>query len=53
MDEHILIGHYERDLTPGVDVIMKISDALAVSFDYLIGKTTLVLYQHHKNIRRN
>ena len=32
-------------MTPGVDVIIKISDALSISIDYLIGKTTLLLDQ--------
>jgi transcriptional regulator with XRE-family HTH domain len=41
-----IIGRYERDLmTPGVDVIIKISDALSISIDYLVGKTTLLLDQ--------
>jgi transcriptional regulator with XRE-family HTH domain len=39
-----IIGRYERDImTPGIDVIMKIADALSVSIDYLVGKTTLIL----------
>ena len=32
-------------MTPGVDVIIKISDALSISIDYLVGKTTLLLDQ--------
>ncbi len=41
-----IIGRYERDLmTPGVDVIIKIADALGISIDYLVGKTNLLLDQ--------
>lgn len=39
-----VIGRYERgDITPSIDVVSKISDALEVSVDYLIGKTNLLL----------
>jgi transcriptional regulator with XRE-family HTH domain len=39
-----VIGRYERgDITPSIDVVEKISDALEVSIDYLIGKTKMVL----------
>jgi transcriptional regulator with XRE-family HTH domain len=39
-----IIGRYERNImTPSIDVIMKISDKLGVSIDYLVGKTNLEL----------
>lgn len=39
-----VIGRYERgDITPSIDVVSKISDALEVSIDYLIGKTRMEL----------
>lgn len=39
-----MIGSYERgDITPSIDVVSKIADALEVSVDYLIGKTNLLL----------
>ena len=39
-----IIGRYERNImTPSIDVIIKIADALNVSIDYLVGKTTLEL----------
>lgn len=39
-----IIGRYERDIMmPSIEVIMKIADALNVSIDYLVGKTTLEL----------
>ncbi len=39
-----IIGRYERGLiTPSIEVIMKIADALEVSIDFLVGKTTLEL----------
>ncbi len=39
-----IIGRYERNImTPSIDVIMKISDILGVSIDYLVGKTNLEL----------
>ena len=41
-----VIGRYERgDIKPSIDVVAKIADALEVSIDYLIGKTSLVLDQ--------
>lgn len=37
-----VIGRYERgDITPSIDVVAKIADALDVSIDYLVGKTNL------------
>lgn len=39
-----IIGRYERNImTPSIEVIMKISDTLGVSIDYLVGKTNLEL----------
>lgn len=39
-----VIGRYERgDITPSIEVVSKIADALEVSVDYLIGKTNLQL----------
>lgn len=39
-----VVGRYERgDITPSIDVVSKIADALEVSVDYLIGKTSLQL----------
>lgn len=39
-----VIGRYERgDISPSIDVVEKIADALEVSIDYLIGKTKMVL----------
>jgi len=39
-----LIGRYERDeVKPSIDVIMRIADALEVSIDYLVGKTSFEL----------
>ncbi len=39
-----MIGRYERgDIKPSVDVVAKLADALEVSVDYLIGKTSLVI----------
>jgi transcriptional regulator with XRE-family HTH domain len=39
-----VISRYERgDITPSIDVVSKIADALEVSVDYLIGKTNLLL----------
>ncbi len=41
-----IIGRYERGIiTPSIEVIMKIADALEVSIDFLVGKTTLELDQ--------
>ena len=37
-----LIGKYERNETkPSIDVVIKIADALDVSLDYLVGKSSL------------
>ena len=37
-----IIGRYERSvITPSIEVIVKISDILKVSIDYLVGKTNL------------
>jgi len=39
-----IIGRYERDIiTPSIEVIMKIADALNVSIDFLVGKSSLEL----------
>ncbi len=39
-----IIGRYERGIiTPSIEVIIKIADALDVSIDFLVGKTTLEL----------
>lgn len=39
-----VIGRYERgDIKPSVEVVAKIADALEVSVDYLIGKTSMAL----------
>ena len=39
-----IIGRYERNIMiPSIDVIMKISDTIGVSIDYLVGKTNLEL----------
>jgi transcriptional regulator with XRE-family HTH domain len=39
-----VIGRYERgDITPSVEVVSKIADALEVSVDYLLGKVTVEL----------
>lgn len=41
---HSVIGRYERsDITPSIDVVSIIADALEVSVDFLIGKTNLLL----------
>jgi transcriptional regulator with XRE-family HTH domain len=40
----VIIGRYERNIMiPSIEVIMKISDSLGVSIDYLVGKTSLEL----------
>ncbi len=37
-----IIGRYERDeVKPSIEVAIKIADALEVSLDYLVGKTSL------------
>ncbi len=39
-----VIGRYERgDISPSIEVVAKIADALEVSVDYLIGKTKMEL----------
>lgn len=39
-----VIGRYERgDITPSIEVVIKIADALEVSVDYLVGKTKMQL----------
>ena len=39
-----VIGRYERgDIKPSIDVVIKISEALEVSIDYLIGNTEMQL----------
>lgn len=39
-----VIGRYERgDIKPSVDVVAKIADALEISVDYLLGKTSLII----------
>ena len=39
-----VIGRYERGIiTPSIEVIMKIADALEVSIDFLVGKSSLEL----------
>ena len=39
-----VVGRYERsDITPSIDVVAKVADALEVSVDYLIGKTKMQL----------
>lgn len=39
-----VIGRYERgDISPSIEVVSKIADALEVSMDYLIGKTKMEL----------
>ena len=41
-----LIGRYERDeVKPSIDVIIRIADALNVSIDFLVGKTTFEINQ--------
>jgi transcriptional regulator with XRE-family HTH domain len=37
-----IIGRYERDeVKPSIEVVIKIADALEVSVDFMIGKTSL------------
>lgn len=39
-----VIGRYERDvISPSIDVIIKVADALEVSIDFLVGKTKMIL----------
>lgn len=45
-----LIGRYERDeVKPSIDVIIRIADALDVSIDYLVGKTSFEMNQEMLN----
>jgi transcriptional regulator with XRE-family HTH domain len=40
----VVIGRYERgDIKPSIEVVQKIADALEVSIDYLVGKTSILL----------
>lgn len=42
-----IIGRYERDeVKPSIEVAIKIADALQVSLDYLVGKTSLEVDQN-------
>ena len=42
-----IIGRYERgEVTPSIDVAVKIADALEVSLDFLIGKVDQEVDQH-------
>ncbi len=42
--QDILIGRYERgDITPSIEVVIKIADALEVSLDYLVGASSFVV----------
>lgn len=46
-----VIGRYERgDIKPSIEVVLKIAEALSVSVDYLVGKTTLEL--DHRLLKR-
>lgn len=39
-----IVGRYERgDMMPSIDIATKISEALEVSLDYLVGKSSLLL----------
>ena len=39
-----IIGRYERDImSPSIEVIIKITDVLEVSIDYLVGSTNIKL----------
>jgi transcriptional regulator with XRE-family HTH domain len=39
-----IVGRYERNImSPSIEVIIKMADALDVSIDYLVGKTNLQL----------
>lgn len=39
-----IIGRYERDaMMPGIEVIIRMADALDVSIDFLVGATSLTL----------
>lgn len=46
-----IIGRYERDeVKPSIEVAIKIADALQVSLDYLVGKTSLEV--DHNTLKR-
>ncbi|MBS9463275.1 helix-turn-helix transcriptional regulator [Flagellimonas sp. 389] len=39
-----IVGRYERgDMMPSVEIATKIADALEISVDYLLGKTSLII----------
>jgi len=39
-----IIGRYERnDMTPSIEIATKISDALDISLDFLVGKSSLTV----------
>ena len=39
-----MVGRYEREvITPSIDVVIKIAEALEISLDYLVGKTSMKL----------
>ena len=39
-----VVGRYERNvITPSIDVIVNVADALEVSIDFLVGKTKMIL----------
>lgn len=39
-----IVGRYERDaMMPSIDVVIKLADALEVSIDFLVGKTSMEL----------
>lgn len=39
-----IVGRYERgDMMPSVEIATKIADALEVSLDYLVGKSSLIV----------
>ena len=41
-----VVGRYERgDITPSIEVVAKMADALEVSIDYLIGKSSFLYDQ--------
>lgn len=47
-----IIGRYERgDMMPSIDIATKISDALDVSLDFLVGKSSL-LVKDKKTLKR-
>lgn len=46
-----VVGRYEREvITPSIEVIIKMADALEVSIDFLVGKTTVEL--DNKTVKR-